>query len=223
MSITPDEPFLRARSQEAKQQREHAILDAARHLASRHSVRKVTLTDVAEAVGMHKSTMLRYFETREQIFLTITAQEWEEWSAPLCDQLASLDRATPEQAAQLLTDSLMERPLFCDLLVHAPLNLERNVSVQTVRSFKIRVLAAHAAVVAELRRLFALDESKAMNIVTVATSMAGALRQMAEPGPTLWKLYRTDPDLSHAIVEVAPRLRSIIEALILGLGDFRRA
>lgn len=221
--MTPDAPFIRARSREAKQQREQAILDAARRLASRRSVREVTLTDVAEAVGMHKSTMLRYFETREQIFLTITAEEWEEWSAPLCDRLASLDRTTPVQAAALLTDSLMERPLFCDLLVHAPLNLERNVSVQTVRSFKIRVLAAHAAVVAELRRLFALEESKAMNVVTVATSMAGALRQMAEPGPTLRELYRTDPGLSHAIVEVAPRLRSIVEALILGLGDFRRA
>lgn len=221
--MTPAEQFLRARSPEAKQQREQAILDAARGLASRQSVREVTLTDVADAVGMHKSTMLRYFETREQIFLTLAAQEWEEWSTPLCNRLASLDRATPAQAAELLTDSLMARPLFCDLLVHAPLNLERNVSMQTVRDFKIRVIAAHAAVVAELQRLFALEESEAMNVVTVATSMAGALRQMAEPGPRLRELYRSDPELAHAIVEVPPRLRSIIEALILGIGDSRRA
>src|ERR1700754_1449068 len=71
----------RARSLEAKQQREVAILDAARELATARSVREVTLTDVAAAVGMHKSAMLRYFETREQIFLALTAEAWAEWSA----------------------------------------------------------------------------------------------------------------------------------------------
>ncbi|RPK37289.1 hypothetical protein OG322_39990 [Streptomyces sp. NBC_01260] len=30
----------------------------------------------------------------------------------------------------------MARPLFCDLLAHTPLNLERNVSTDTVRTFK---------------------------------------------------------------------------------------
>ncbi|WP_207755794.1 hypothetical protein [Nonomuraea cypriaca] len=67
------------------------------------------------------------------------------------------------------------------------------------------------------QRLFGLDEARGSNLVTVATSMAGALRQMAEPGPRLRELYRTELQLSHAIVEVPPRLRCIIEALIIGL------
>src|ERR1700682_6288817 len=75
--------FQRARSPEAKQQREDAILAAARSLGAKRGIRQITLTDIAVAVGMHKSAMLRYFETREQIFLRLTAEGWREWSAAL--------------------------------------------------------------------------------------------------------------------------------------------
>ena len=77
---TPE--FQRARSAEAKQQREQSILEAAVRLSVAGGIRRVTLTDIAQAVGMHKSAMLRYFETREQIFLMLTAAGWRGWSRP---------------------------------------------------------------------------------------------------------------------------------------------
>ncbi|MGP4085531.1 hypothetical protein [Streptomyces sp. KR55] len=138
-------------------------------------------------------------------------------SSAVCDHLAALTEPTPADIATLLTQSLMTRPLFCDLLVHAPLHLERNVSPETVREFKILAIAAYASVAAELQRLFGLDQTLAGDVVTVAVSMAGALRQKAEPGPRLRELYRSDPELSHAIADVPPQLQRIIEALIIGL------
>ena len=72
-----DAAFLRARSPEAKAAREQAILEAARALGRERGTRAVTLTDIADAVGMHKSAMLRYFETREEIFLRLTAEGLE--------------------------------------------------------------------------------------------------------------------------------------------------
>ncbi|HWD02044.1 MAG TPA: hypothetical protein VG674_06285 [Amycolatopsis sp.] len=71
--------------------------------------------------------------------------------------------------------------------------------------------------------MFALDEARGMGRCHLATSMAGALRQLAEPGPRLRELYCTDPALSHAIVEGPPRLRSIVEALIVGFDGSGRA
>ena len=82
---TPD--FQRARSPQAKQHREAAILDAARALGAERGIRQVTLTDIAAAVGMHKSALLRYFETREEIFLRLTAADWQEWAPVLCAQV----------------------------------------------------------------------------------------------------------------------------------------
>ena len=65
--------FQRARSAAAKQLRESAILEAARVLGAERGIRQITLTEIAEAVGMHKSALLRYFETREEIFPRIGA------------------------------------------------------------------------------------------------------------------------------------------------------
>ncbi|ACU71475.1 transcriptional regulator, TetR family [Catenulispora acidiphila DSM 44928] len=220
--------FERARSAEAKQAREAAILEAAARLALEHGIRTVTLTDIAEAVGMHKSAMLRYFETREDIFLQLATTAWREWSASVRDQLARLSAGTGRGArrreweqtagevAAALASSLVSRPLFCDLLAHTPLNLERNVSVDRVRAFKILAIAEVAAIAATLSTITPLSVNEATSVVTTATAMAGALWQMAAPRTTLRTLYESDPDLAHAVVDVEPRLTDILSALITG-------
>ena len=216
--------FQRARSAQAKQERESAILAAAQQLGAAHGIRAVTLTDIADAVGMHKSAMLRYFETREQIFLRLTAIGWHEWSADLRSRLGELpaDTATPALApaasvATAFADSLVARPMFCDLLAQAPLNLGRNVSLESVRAFKLATLAEVRAITAELTRLRGLTELQAVDVIATATSMAGALWQMATPGPEVQALYRSDPRLAHATVEVGPRLARVLTALLTGL------
>src|ERR1700755_95493 len=193
--------FRRARSAQAKQERESAILAAAQELGAARGIRVVTLTDIAEAVGMHKSAMLRYFETREQIFLRLTAIGWHEWSADLRAPLGDLP-ANPSAApvAQALADSLVARPMFCDLLAQAPLNLERNVSLESVRAFKFVTLEEVGAIGAELRRINGLTEQQGIDVIATATGLAGAFWQMATPGPDVQQLYRTQPRLPRALV-----------------------
>src|SRR6201986_2026184 len=106
--------FQRARSTQAKQQREAAILAAATELGSARGIRQITLTDIAEAVGMHKSALLRYFETREEIFLRLTADGWREWSAALRAELDGLVAPAPAAVAGVFASTLAARGLFCD-------------------------------------------------------------------------------------------------------------
>lgn len=207
----------RARSAAAKQQREQAILDAARSLGAERSVRQVTLTDIAAAVGMHKSAMLRYFETREQIFLALTAEGWQEWSAALRADLNDLSGSNPDEVAEVIARSLVTRSLFCDLLAQAPMNLERNVSLETAYAFKNTVLGEVALVAAELRRILRITERAAIDVIATATSMAGALWQMAAPGTKLRELYEMRPELAHAAVDVEPQLTRILTALLNGM------
>ncbi|WP_128793260.1 MULTISPECIES: TetR family transcriptional regulator [Streptomyces] len=210
--------FQRARSAEAKQVREAAILDAARTLGRVRGVRDITLTDIAAAVGMHKSALLRYFETREQIFLALTAEGWREWSAELRADLGRRSEATSAEVAAVFAGTLAARPMFCDLLAQAPLNLERNVSIESVRSFKLVTLKEVELIGGELGRLLGLDESQGVDMIATATSLAGALWQMATPGPRLRELYTSDPRLGHAVVEVEPRLNRVLSAYLRGLG-----
>ncbi len=207
--------FQRARSTGAKEERVEAILRSAREQARVRSVREVTLTDIAAGLGMHKSTMLRYFETREEIFLRLAAQEWAAWSAEVALALSEADRSA-EAAADVLASTLVARPLFCDLLANVPLSLERGVSHAAVKDFKLVALGAARAVADAVREVVGLDIDGARNAVATATGMGGALWQMAAPGTALRELYETDPELGHAVVDVEPRLRAILTALLRG-------
>ena len=183
----------------------------------------MTASAIADEVGMHKSAMLRYFETREDIFLQLAADAWTEWSAAIRSDLEKLtaprrqstDRTAHEVAA-VLAHSLTARPLFCDLLAHTPLNLERNVSLQRVKEFKIRAIAVVAEVGDTLCTVTPLQSDQARTVVSTATSMAGAMWQMAAPTTGLRDFYRSEPELIHAVVDVEPRLTDILSALITG-------
>ena len=210
--------FQRARSASAKQQRESAILDAAASLGSSRGIRQVTLTDIAEAVGMHKSALLRYFETREQIFLRLTADGWREWSAGLRAELGRLETPSPAAVAAAFAATLSARGMFCDLLAQAPLNLERNVSPEAVRTFKLTTLAEVDAIAATVRRLLpGLTDEASIDLIAAATSLSGAFWQMATPGPELADLYRSDPRLAHAVVDVEPRVGRLLTAMLEGM------
>jgi AcrR family transcriptional regulator len=215
--------YQRARRPEQKLERRDAILGAARELALRDGVRAVSLADIAARVGIHKSALLRYFETREQIFLELTAQAWREWTAALH---AGLDDAAPgspsSASAALVADvfarGFSDRPLLCDLIAHTPLNLERNVSPEAVRAYKLTSLAAVDEAAAIVRRVLPeLTLAEAAEFVAALASLAGAVWQIANPAPALAELYASDPALSRACVDLAPRLRRTAEILLAGL------
>jgi AcrR family transcriptional regulator len=226
--VISTETYQRARRPEQKLERRDAILGAARELALRDGVRAVSLADIAARVGIHKSALLRYFETREQIFLELTAAAWREWTAALH---AELDPAAPDSAgpgpagagtqalvADVFARSFGDRPLLCDLIAHTPLNLERNVSVETVRRYKLTSLAAVDEAAALVRRVLpGLTLAECGEFVAALASLAGAVWQIANPAPALAELYASEPALSRACVDLTPRLRRTAEILLAGL------
>ena len=143
---------------------------------------------------------------------------WALATAALRQRLGELppDPAAAE-VATVFAATLVARPMFCDLLAQAPLNLERNVSLESVRAFKLATLEEVHAIRAELARLRGLTEQQAVDVIATATSLAGALWQMATPGPEVQALYRSDPRLAHATVEVGPRLTRVLTAVLTGL------
>jgi AcrR family transcriptional regulator len=218
------EIFQRARRPEQKLQRQEAILSAARELALRNGVRDVSLADIAARVGIHKSALLRYFETREQIFLELTAEAWRGWTEALH---AGLDAAAPGSAglvADVFARSFGDRPLLCDLIAHTPLNLERNVSPETVRRYKLTSLGAVNEAAALVRQVLPeLTLAECGEFVATLASLAGSLWQIANPVPALAELYASDPALAQACVDLMPRLRRTAEILLAGLIPSRNA
>jgi AcrR family transcriptional regulator len=228
------EYYQRARRPEQKLARRDAILGAARELALRDGVRPVSLADIAGRVGIHKSALLRYFETREQIFLELTAQAWREWTAALHAALDGTSEGGTAEGeapqgdaalvAEVFAESFASRPLLCDLIAHTPLNLERNVSVEAVRRYKLVSLGAVDEAAALVRRaLGGLTQAECTEFVAVLATLAGATWQMANPGRALTELYTSDPALASACIDLKARLRRAGEIVLAGLIPSRPA
>jgi AcrR family transcriptional regulator len=213
------ETFQRARRPEQKELRREAILAAAREAALQLGVRGVSLAEIAARAGIHKSALLRYFQTREEIFLELAQPEWQEWAAATTARLAE-----GEDVVTTLAASFATRPLLCDLIPHTALNLERNASVEAVRAYKYVSLGSVGAVGEAVGRARPeLRASESRELVSIIASSAGALWQIANPPPALAELYRSDPALDGACVELEPRLRRTAQLLLAGFVPTRSA
>ena len=208
--------FQRARRPEHKQQRRAAILDAARGLARERGVQAVTLGDIADRVGMAKSNVLRYFETREEVYLQLTLEAFAEWNTVVGEQLAG-GPVTPGQLADVLADTLAERPLLCDLFARVSSTLEHNVSPQLGRDFKLRMLEhTHqlAAMIAAALRDVTLEQ--AFEMVAGGYALVAGLWPMSNPPVELAALC-VGPEFSEMFVSFHDRLRRMLEVLTVGV------
>lgn len=166
--------YQRARRPEQKEERREAILAVARTLAEQRRVREVSLGDIGREVGLAKSNLLRYFESREEIFLTLLLREWEAWTEAV---------VIGDDPAAALATSLAARPFFCDLLGEQAAVLEHNVSAEAVRAFRadsielVRTLAAR------------IDVPEAFELVAAALLLAASLYPLASPAPHVAEAY----------------------------------
>jgi AcrR family transcriptional regulator len=196
--------YQRARSQEHKEERREAILAAAHELARGSSVRDVSLGDIARRVGLAKSNLLRYFESREQVFLTLLLREWEAWRREAA--------ADPDAAG--LARTLAGRPLFCDLLGEQSAVLEHNVSGEAVRAFRAASIELVRGLAAEVAAATGLAEADAFEVVAAALLLAAGLYPLTNPAPHVVEIYAEAPGLLQPDFE--GRLRRLLETLVSG-------
>lgn len=216
--------FQRARSEEQRGQRRRAILDAAAAMLAEMPVAEVSLNELSRRVGLAKSNVLRYFESREAVLLELLDSAWREWLSELGQDLgAAVDADAPpaergDQVAAALATSLASHPVLCDLLSAQAAVLERNVSPQVAAQYKRAALANVAA----LGRLVAgclaeLGEHDAFRLAGAGVMMAGAIWPNAQPSAAMLAAYQADPELASMRLDFAGTLRDLLEVLIAGL------
>ena len=77
----------RARTAEQKAQRRNAVLEAAEKFFLEVGYEAFSMSHLAKNIGLAKGTLYLYFETREEIFLTLYEQSLVRWSDLFIDDL----------------------------------------------------------------------------------------------------------------------------------------
>jgi AcrR family transcriptional regulator len=216
--------FQRARSDEQRAARSQAILDAAASMLEEMPVADVSLNELSRRVGLAKSNVLRYFDSREAVLLELLAGSVREWLAHLAAELpAAVGRRAgfkrrAERLAAAITESLTERPVLCDLMSAQAAVLERNVSVDAVLRHKLEALAEAEAFTGLVRdALPELSEDDAWRYVAGAWLMTSALWAHACPPQAVLEAQAADERLARTHLEFPDALTDYLTTLAVGL------
>ncbi|WP_022927955.1 TetR/AcrR family transcriptional regulator [Patulibacter americanus] len=215
--------FQRARSEEQREIRRRAILDTTAAMLAEMPVAAVTLNELSRRVGLAKSNVLRYFESREAVLLELLDVFLGTWLAELADDLdAGVEaRATPEvragQLADVLSRSLAERVVLCDLFGAQGGVLEHNVSVEVVKRHKRASLARLTTMVDLVRRHLPELGDGVQRFCLMSLVSAGALSAYVPPPPSLVAAYAEEPALGVLELDLQAALRNSFTATLVGV------
>ncbi|MEV0406485.1 TetR family transcriptional regulator [Actinoallomurus sp. NPDC050550] len=214
--------FKRARSEEQREIRRRVILDTTAAMLDQMAVNEVTLNELSRRVGLAKSNVLRYFESREAILLELLDQAWKQWIDRLSERLAAdvdpqgTPRRRGDQIAAALTRSLAPERVFCDLLSAQAGVLEHNVSVEIVARYKRATLDNITAMTELVRRHLPELGDQAFMACGAAIVLIGALWVQTCPSDSMLAAYEADPDLAALRLDFATALEEVLATQITG-------
>jgi len=209
--------FQRARSKERKAQRRTALLEGTALLVDELGVDAVSLSAIAKRVGLCKSNVYTYFDSREHILLELLHEDWSAWLADTEVALVKLGRpGDAASVARVLTQAFVARPRLCELASVVTSVLEKNVSEDAIAEFKTRALSLGIRSAAMLHAaLPALDLELCAWLLKPTFALVAGLWPMAHPPPAVAKVMER-PEFAIHHTDFERELGRSIELLLRG-------
>ena len=214
--------FQRARSAEQREERRRTILDTALVMLDEMPVAEVSLNELSRRVGLAKSNVLRYFESREAVLLELLERALGSWLAEVAVELADgVDprlsvRDRGDRFAAVVARSLARHAVLCDLISAQAGVLEHNVSVDVVVRYKRSALAGVEEMVGLVHRHVPEVGDEAQSVCLLAMILAGGLWTHCRPSASTLAAYEAEPDLAGLHLDLATALTNGLATLIAG-------
>lgn len=216
--------FQRARNEEQREARRQSILATAATMLSEMPVAALSLNELSRRVGLAKSNVLRYFESREAVLLELLSLQAQDLLAEAAGQLpARIDRTHPaptraKSLASGLAMSLASHEMLCELLSAQAGILEHNVSTEAIAHYKQGAFDALAGLAALVRQVLPeLSEQQATEAGVMTFVLAGSLWTHSHPAPAVRAAYAADPCLISPFPSFGATLERSLSLFLIGL------
>ncbi|MBQ0854845.1 MULTISPECIES: TetR/AcrR family transcriptional regulator [Streptomyces] len=216
--------FQRARSDEQRAVRRRSILETAAGMLDEMPVAAVSLNELSRRVGLAKSAMTRYFESREAVLLDLLSEAAARYRADVAGTLPGwADPSAPapvraRQVAARLATTFAAHPMLCELLSAQHAILEHNVSVEVAARYKRSSRDAIHWLAERLRDLLPeLDAERALRAAHMVIILVGALWTRSRPAPAQLAAFRADSSLAFMHPAFAEAFEAAIATFFRGL------
>ena len=133
-------------SPELTSARKEEIISACRKLYETMSFKDITLKEIGRQTSFTRTSIYNYFETKEEIFLALFAQEYELFAEDLDRLLEQREMLVPDELSSELAHALERRPLMLKLLSMNLYDMEANSRMERLVEFKKAYGESSAAV-----------------------------------------------------------------------------
>ncbi|MDG1523169.1 MAG: TetR/AcrR family transcriptional regulator [Hellea sp.] len=164
----------RARSEEQKTFRRNAVLKVAELYFLEVGYEAFSMSHLAKRAGVAKGTLYLYFETREEIFLTLYEQSLIRWSQIFINDLPV--SMTSKSYAQKLYSTAMADGTFLPLLIRLEHIIEHNVAIPRLISSKqifihqVDAIAKVTSIALTLNKPRAIEVVKTMGVLLIGAT-----------------------------------------------------
>ncbi len=208
----------RATNDQQKEARREAILKAARALFLESGFFDVNMASIAKRSGLAKGTVYLYFQTKEEIFLTLSTEEFENWLDMFDEELINAgDNLEIETFLVVLKRVMHQRDVMKRLVSLLHLVLEKNISFEEAFAFKMN-LKKRSEKTSELieKALPFLKSGQGIDVLTTHHCLMVGFGQMSDPSPVLSKVLE-HPELAAFRVDLEERLVDSMFLFLTGL------
>ncbi|MER5201518.1 TetR family transcriptional regulator [Streptomyces sp. NPDC002755] len=216
--------FQRARNETQRSVRRQHILQNAAAMLAEMPVSKLSLNELSRRVGLAKSNVLRYFESREAVLLELLEQSARDFITETADPLRSLILGREplhtriETVASGLAASFAARPMLCELLSAQAGVLEHNISLDVATRFKKGAPDSILALAELLRDLFPeLDLRRSQQGAVLIIVMICGLWTHTHPAQSVRAVYDANSSFAFIDSDFPEALHQTLLVLLKGL------
>lgn len=123
-------------SAELTSARKEEIIHACASLYETMSFKDITIKEIGAVTSFTRTSIYNYFQTKEEIFLALLQQEYENWILDLDKIAETHETMTNNELAQELAQSLERRVLLLKLMSMNHYDMEENSRVERLVEFK---------------------------------------------------------------------------------------
>lgn len=175
--------FIRARSDEQKNQRMNEIKRATDELFAELPYHEITLAAIAERLGWSRAALYKYVTTKEEIFLEICSDKQEAYFTDLLAAYPAHSTYAPAVLAEVWSAQLVSHRdylRYCDLLFTI---IETNVSAERLAAFKTRYYAGQDQLVERFSRNLGIAPERAASLLNAVYYHAVGINGWCQENP----------------------------------------
>ena len=134
--------------------RKEEIINACEKLYQTMSFREIRLKDIGDETTFSRTSIYNYFQTKEEIFLSLLTREYDLWIAALKEVIEANEVMTNDEIAAVLAGTLEKRAQLLKIMSMNHYDLEENCRMELLVEFKVsygNALKQVAAMLAKFR------------------------------------------------------------------------